>query len=161
MELARPAWGSSDDVQRRMLANLLFQFGRITVQRFMWEEFDLAYRVFDVCYEVLRLRHVESRVRHRERIDRVCDRLGIPRAPTDVVERVVGLRNELTHELGWGGYLLGHGYPDDSPSPHLVMQSLLERTILGLLGVRAAFVTSPWWGVGAISTHLLQVRTGD
>lgn len=155
LDAVEPAWVEFNAKQRRTVVNLLFQLARVPAMDWEWDRFAVTYAVADACYNILATQRGLSDKGGAKRWKCVSDLLNIPYDDDakETIKRLVRLRNQLVHELGWGDHMLGHGYPSDDVPPDLHAGAFVERAILGMLGVPARFVETAWWDRGALQTH--------
>jgi hypothetical protein len=140
-------WPAKDRVAA---AGLLFMHSRVPGYEWPWERFAFEYMTFDGLYALAAPgQDLPARGMHSDRIRLLCGALGIP-IDSPTIDRIVAVRNELVHEVSFGGEppgFSGHGAVFALP---LRLRALNRRIIAALLGWDRPFVHSPWWALDSV-----------
>ncbi len=148
--------------QRLALRNILHLRNRVPMYEWYWERFAWGYTVVDGCWALLSGGKPKSRswkgtgevnpdadwVYHRDRMERLCDDLGIDRSHScdqEALERWVDLRNDLVHEFRWENATPAYDSSHEALMAEFHIRRFADRVILHCLGVNCDFRHKGGW----------------
>lgn len=147
LTLAIQAWGTWHDSAQRRFINSLYMFNRAPSYEWDWEHFAAQYMVLDSLYRTAVELRLLNECPHSERINRMCQSLGVV-GNTAIASEFARLRNGLLHEAIWDGGQPGSAGSAEAFMYQFHLRSLNERLIVALLGYRNEFIRTSWWTLG-------------
>jgi hypothetical protein len=146
-------WKEFSYKNQRLATNLLWMATRLESYEKIWEQFAFSYMILDGCYKLaVDECGLKKTRKHKECIAALCTHFAIfyDERHQEFIERIVGLRNSLFHELLWADQVMGSaGTPHDIYTA-LHLQKLYQRILAAILDFKGEFTHSPW-------TYLLEV----
>ena len=138
-------WRSLEAENRKRLTNIVFMHTRAPSYDWHWEQFLQEYIVPDALYEYARRVGIAGRVGHKNRIPELCRAFGAVCEPTDPVDEIVRMRNELFHAALWDDVSPGHSARAESYYRVFELRSLNQRLIAAAVrGNVPEYVAHPW-----------------
>lgn len=147
IEIAYKMWKSWDDRDKRILTNILFLHSRTCKYEFDWERFMAEYQILDATYALAKKYYNVPDVPHNKRIIEICNFFNIA-IDLNQIDTIVRLRNDLIHEALWDGKMPGAAPQSDNYYKHFYINSLTNRIIFSLLGIKSTYNQSSWWHMG-------------
>ncbi|MEO6544647.1 MAG: hypothetical protein ABIP05_11455 [Nitrospiraceae bacterium] len=138
-------WRMWPERNQKLISNLLFMHSRAPSYEWDWERFMIEYMVFDGCWKLSGFDG--KRIGHGDRIKTLCDKWDIP-ADGALIDRIVGLRNDLFHETLWDKSQPCTGVSSEASVQAYNLRRLNQRLIPALLGYNNAYVKTSWWALG-------------
>lgn len=143
LSTAYVTWKAWDPNLRRHFTNTLYMNSRCNIYEWDWERFMIAYMVFDACYKHAKSLGQVHAPTHRERFEKMCTRYGL-QFNRDVCDKIVKLRNELSHEALWNS-----GQPCNSESQESYdlteyLRGINHRLIPAILQFPTNYIGSDW-----------------
>src|SRR2546425_2333073 len=140
-------WKGWPKERQKKFTNVLIMHSRVPSYEWDWERFMIEYIVFDGCYK---LAEGPQRAGGAQRFDFLCNQFGIP-SDSDVVQKIVGLRNDLFHETLWDNSQPCTGVSESAFMQSYYIRRLNQRLIPALLGYMNSYVQTSWWFHGSFS----------
>jgi hypothetical protein len=146
LERALGRWATWPPADQNVLINALFLHNRAPMYEWDWERFQAEYQVLDALYAVANRRYGVKASGHAKRIAALCDFFDLHRN-VPLIEEMVRLRNDLTHEALWGKQM-----PTSAPQGTFQMpywlHRLNQRLGLAVLGIDNDYVHTKWQSGG-------------
>lgn len=140
---------SFTDQQKKLLTNLLYMHGRSPMYQWDWEKFTIEYMVFDGLYKLqcsIINKNYKSE-RHDKRIEYICMYLGLA-FNAELVNELVGLRNQLFHETLWSNSQPGTAVFGNASYHSQNIRRLNQLIIPAIFEYKNDYLNTHWWTMG-------------
>lgn len=139
-----------DDQKKKHFTTILFMHTRVASYEWDWERFLFEYVVFDALWKIVKEQNnITKYVKHEDRIKEMCNIYGM-QYKDDIVEQIIGLRNDLFHESLWDKGQPGSGGGSGAFYASMHLTSLNQRVIPAVLGYNSTYIRSDWTAMGCI-----------
>lgn len=153
VEPAFAVWEGATVRTRTVLTNALYMHNRAPSYEWSWERFIAEYQVFDALFSIAKHRHRVKAKHHADRFRAIADAYGIWHDEA-VIKRIVGLRNDLFHEVLWGGVLPGAAADTDAYYAPLWLHHINQRLGFAVLDLTGPYISTSWQ---SLQTYLLDL----
>ncbi len=152
LDAALKRWRGFSPRQKTVAINILFLHSRAPLYEWDWERFQAEYQILDAVFALARDTGKGGQVKevsHAGRIEWLCKEFGIP-MDLHLIKQMVGLRNELIHEVLWDGRMPGDATSDVAFRAASWLHDLSKRAMLAALGLGGPYIESSWWSRGVV-----------
>ena len=137
-----PTWyGKQSSDAKRVITNALFMHNHTPSYEWEWERFLWQYVAFDGCW--FALQGIGNQTPHHLRLKKFAKYYDLVIEEAAFAEWV-RIRNELIHEVSWGGAMLGLQADIRARKAYLPLRSFTTRALLAVMGFGSDSVKTDW-----------------
>lgn len=143
---AHQTWLSFSELAREELLSIFYLYNRSASYHWHFEKFSHDFMIFDSALNFYR-RHVQEVGKGKTRYSKFLNLLDVSYDPESIV-KFVDMRNNLFHEVKWGGGAPCFFNSDDVLYSSLELRRMLHAVLGRLIGLEGSYFHSEWKCLG-------------